>query len=88
MLGVVAGDAQSTTGQNIRMIRIETALDPMRVTSSIVRQALIEGIPPVPGREHWRLGYLGTLLQTRGEAHYAGKDTGLITTLIDSLCSS
>ena len=88
MLGVVAGDAQSTTGQNIRMIRIETALDPMRVTSSIVRQALIEGIPPVPGREHWKLGYLGTLLQTRGEAHYAGKDTGLITTLIDSLCSS
>ena len=88
MLGVVSGDVQSTTGQNVKMIRIETALDPTRATSFAVRKALIEGTPPVPGREKWRLSYLGTLLQTRGEAHYAGKDTGLITTLIDSLCSS
>ena len=88
MFGEVAGDAQSTTGLNIRMIRKETALDPTRATSAAVRQALLGVIPPVPERENWRLSYLASMLQTRGEAHYAGKDTALLTTLIDSLCSS
>ena len=70
------------------MIRKETALDPIRVTSAEVRQAVHGIIPPVPERESWRLSYLASLLQTRGEAHYAGKDTALLTTLIDSLCCS
>ena len=65
-----------------------TALDPTRVTSYAVRQALIESIPHVPRRETWRLSYLATLLQTSGEAYYARKDTGLIITLIESLCFS
>ena len=88
MFGVVKGDVQTTTGQNIRMLRMETSLDPTIVNSAAIRKALVEIIPPVPEVDRWRLKYLGLMLEMRGEAHYAGKDTALITSLIDSLCSS
>ena len=88
MFGVVKGDVQTTTGQNIRMLRMETSLDPIIVDSVAIRTALVDMIPPVPEADRWRLKYLGSMLETRGEANYAGKDTALITSLIDSLCSS
>ena len=88
MFGMVKGDVQTTTGQNARMILLETGLDPTRATSAAIKQALEGAIPPVPETEKWRLGYLGSMLQIRGEAHYDGKDTALLTSLIDSLCSS
>ena len=87
MFGMVNGDVQTTTGQNVRMIRMETGLDPTRDTSAAIKKALEGCISPVPDREIWRLSYLGSMLQARGEAHYAGKDTSLLTSLIDSLCS-
>ena len=87
MFGVVNGDAQTTTGQNAGMIRIETRLNPTRDTSAAIKKALEGCIAPVPDREIWRLSYLGSMLQARGETHYAGKDTSLLTSLIDSLCS-
>ena len=49
---------------------------------------LIRKTPEVPDRDKWRLGYLGKMLEQRGEAFYAGKETGHLSVLIDSLCSS
>ena len=88
MFGVVAGDVQTITGHNVRLLRIETSLDPTSVSSAAMKQVLVRGIQAVPDRDKWRLGYLGSMLQTRGEAYYAGKDVELLTSLIDSLCSS
>ena len=53
-----------------------------------VKQMLEEKLPAVQDRDKWRLTYLGKLLEERGEAHYAGCETGNLTDLIDSLCSS
>ena len=88
LFGVVAGDVQIITGHNVRLLRIETSLDPTSVSSAAMKQVLVRGIQAVPDRDKWRLGYLGSMLQTRGEAYYAGKDVELLTSLIDSLCSS
>ena len=88
MFGVVAGDVQTITVHNVRLLRIETSLDPTSVSAAAMKQVLVRGIRAVPDRDKWRLGYLGSMLQTRGEAYYAGKDVVLLTSLIDSLCSS
>ena len=56
--------------------------------ASSVKKTLIKQLPAVPVRDRWRMGYLGSMLQSRGEAFYAGKETELLTSLIDSLCSS
>ena len=88
MYGVVSGDVQSTTGHNLSLIKLETGLDPTKVTSCAVKQQLVRKTPAVPERDRWRLGYLGKMLEARGEAFYAGKETELLSILIDSLCSS
>ena len=88
MYGVVSGDVQSTTGHNLSMIKLETGLDPTKATSWAVKQQLVRKTPAVPERDRWRLGYLAKMLEARGEAFYAGKETELLSILIDSLCSS
>ena len=65
MFGVVIGDVQTTTGQNGRIIRVETGLNPTRVTSAAIKQALVGGLPPVPERDNWKLDYLGSMLHAR-----------------------
>ena len=88
MCGVLAGDVQTTTGSNVRLLQMETGLDPFTATSEAIKKILVSRLPGVPDRDKWRLGYLTNLLQARGEAFYAGEETELISTLIDSLCSS
>ena len=88
MYGVVSADVLSTTGHNICLIKMETGLDPTQATSHAVKQELVKKTPPVPEIDGWRLVYLGKMLETRGEAFYAGKETELLSSLIDSLCSS
>ena len=88
MFGVVRGDVQTTTGYNVNLIRLETAMDPTSATPASVKKVLIKQLPAVPVRDRWRMGYLGSMLKSRGEAFYAGKETELLTSLIDSLCSS
>ena len=73
MFGVVRGDVQTTTRYNVNLIRLETAMDPTSVTPSSVKKTLIKQLPAVPVRDRWRMGYLGSMLQSRGEAFYAGK---------------
>lgn len=88
MLGVVAGDVQSTTGRNIWFLRAETGLDPT-CTSSVKLKAVLESkLATIPDMDWWRVRYLGRLLQDRGQAHYEGDDVHQLTDLIDSLCTS
>ena len=84
MFGVVRGNVQTTTGHNVNLIRLETAMDP----TAVVKKTFVSQVPAVPDREKWRLSNLISMLQSRGEAFYAGKETALVTSLIDSLCSS
>ena len=79
---------QTTTGYNVSLLILETGLNPTVATSQAIKQRLVRKIPAVPDRDKWRLGYLGKMLEERGEAFYAGKETELISILIDSLCSS
>ena len=88
MFGVVAGDVNTTTGQNMNILRLETGLDPL--TSSLVKLKAELGrkLVAVPDEDIWRVKYLGKLLEARGEANYEREDTEQLTVLIDSLCSS
>ena len=88
MFGVVAGDACTTTGQNLNMIRLETGLDPLACSLVKLKEELGGRVVAVPDGDVWRLKYLGKLLEARGEANYQGEDTHQLTVLIDSLCSS
>ena len=88
MYGVVSGDVQTTTGLNVSLLMVETGLNPTVATSQAVKKKLIRKTPEVPDRDRWRLGYLGKMLEQRGEAFNSGKETGLLSVLIDSLCSS
>ena len=86
MFRVVRGDVQTTTGHNANQIRFETAMDPTAATSAAVKKTLVRQF--LSDRDKWRLNYLGSMLQSRGQAFYAGKETALVTSLIDILCSS
>jgi hypothetical protein len=88
MYGVVSGDVQTTTGHTVNLVKWETGLNPIVDSSARVTQVLVKKVTAVPDRDKWRLGYLGKMLETRGEAYYAGSETELLTILIDSLCSS
>ena len=89
LCGVVSGDVQTTTGSNLNLIRLETERNIMACSLDKVRAELGRKMAaPVPDSDVWRLGYLAKLLQERGEAHYGGSETNLLTSLIDSLCSS
>ena len=52
------------------------------------QEPVVRKTPAVPERDRWRLGYLAKMLEARGETFYAGKETELVSILIDSLCSS
>ena len=88
MCGVVAGDVNTTTGQNLNVIQWETGLDPLAASVAKMREAFGKGVATVPDEDGWRLQYLGKLLEARGEAYYGGEDTSQLTGLIESLCSS
>ena len=85
LCGVVAGDVRTTTGSNLNMLLWETGLSPQG-SHGKVKTALSMRLAPIPEVERWRVGYLGKLLQARGEAFYLGEETGQVTALIDCLC--
>ena len=87
-MGWLSGEVQITTGHNVSLIMMETGLNPTVATSQAIKQRLIRKIPSVPERDKWRLGFLVRMLEERGEAFYAKKETELISILIDSLSSS
>ena len=86
MCGIVEKDIRSVTGSNLEYLRWETGMDPLGNALAKVKEALGRKKATIPEDEKWRVGYLGKLLQARGEALYEGGQTGLMTTLIDCLC--
>ena len=88
MYWTVKGDIQSTVGHNMSLIQTETSLNPSLVSSQAIKKAMVKAISPVPVTDSWRLPYLDKLLSARGEASYLGEDTAMLTSYIDSLCSS
>jgi hypothetical protein len=54
---------------------METGLNPTLATSQTIKQRLVRKIQAVPDRTKWRLGYLARMLEIRGRAFYAGKET-------------
>ena len=51
MCGVVAGDVQTTTGSNVRLLQMETCLDPFSATSEAIKKILVSRLPGVPDRD-------------------------------------
>ena len=82
----MAGDVRTVTGSNLNMLLWETGMSPLGSSLSKMKTALSTRLAPIPEVEKWRVGYLGKLLQARGEAHYLGEETGQVTALIDCLC--
>ena len=88
MSRVAAGDVRTTTGLNLRLIKLETGIDPLSSSAPRVKAALVVNRAPIPDSDRWRLRYLAKLLEARGEAHFLGKDTDNLTVLVDSLCTT
>ena len=85
MYVVVSGDVHTITGFNVILLMVKTGLDPTVATS----QAKADQEDPSSawqGQVEVRL--LGQDVGAEGEAFYSGKETGLLSVLIDSLCSS
>ena len=85
---LAAQDKFSTTGKNLAKILQETGLNPWEASPTEVRQALIAQEAVVPKQVIWRVPYLSKLLAERNEMEVNSLDTGQISQLIDSLCSS
>ena len=86
MCGVVSRDVRTTTGSNLALLRQETGLLAMAISSKKVKKVMHERRAAVPEADRWRLGYLARLLEERGEQYYQGADTDNLTNLIESLC--
>ena len=86
LCGVVVSDVRTVTGSNLNMLFWETGLSPLGSSLFKVKTALSLQRAPIPETETWRVGYLGKLLQARGEALYLSEETGQVTALIDCLC--
>ena len=89
---IVAKDIRSTTAKNLRLLEVETEGMTWSTSTSRVKEKLLQSKPRVPQEDHWRMKYLGNLLEQRDQLKYAGLEDGvqveLIQSLIDSLCSS
>ena len=66
MSGVVAGDINATTGQNLNVIWWETGLDPLTASLFKMKAAIGSRLAEVLGEDIWRLQYLCKLLEARG----------------------
>ena len=88
MCRVAAGDVRTTTGRNLWYLRRETGLNPLKISSVKLREALACQVSTVPEVDRWRVSYLAKLLEARGQAYYEGSDVQDWTALIDSLCTN
>ena len=81
LANIVARDVRTTTGRNLHHIRDLTDLDPWSCSSSKIKVVLGDKLKQMPTQDMWRLQYLGTLLEERGELHYRLEDTAEVTHL-------
>ena len=86
LANIVSRDIRSVTGKNLDMIERESGQDPWKTNSFMVKENLSDR--EVPEQDMWRLPLLCQYLNQRREMETAQEDTGVITDLIDSLCSS
>ena len=75
MFGVASNDVRTTTGRNLRLLKLDSGLDTLTSSSVKVKAVMSGKLVPVPDRDVWRLGYLAKLLEARGQAHYMGEET-------------
>ena len=88
MCGVVARDVRTTTGLNLRLVKMETGMDPLNTSAVKVKAVLGNKLVTIPDMDRWRLGYMAKLLEERGQTYYEGGETEHLTVLIDSLSTS
>ena len=88
LVHLVSRDIQTTTGNNLHLIRDLSGLDPWACTSKEVKEVLGGRLREVPEQDMWRLPYLSKLLEQRGELHHRMMDTSEVTELIDSICEN
>ena len=86
LVNIVSKDARSTTARNLALISEETGSDVKFLTPVQVRQLV--KVPPTPVNHLWRAPLLFKLLQERSDLEQSLQDTKVITTVINSLCSS
>ena len=86
LVHLVGRDFWTRTGNNIHFIKDLSALDPWSSTSSGVKKMLADRVELVPQQDTWRIPYLCTLLDQRGEMLHRMLDTTEVTELIDSIC--
>ena len=68
LVNIVGRDIRTTTGNNLHLVRDLTGLDPWSCSSGQVKKVLGDRLSEIPAQDMWRLGYLGKLLEQRGEA--------------------
>ena len=88
MASLAAQDKSSTTGKNLAKISHETGLNAWNASPAEIRQVLIAKEAVVPQQDIWRVQYLSKLLEERNHMEVNSLDTGQISQLIDSLCTS
>ena len=88
LVNLVARDIRTTTGSNMNLLGRLTGLDPWSCTPFEAKKVLRASVAEVPRLDRWRIPYLATLLEQRGENHFQMRDTAEMTDLIDSLCVS
>ena len=89
MAGISARDVRSNTGSNIRLLQVETGLDPCIVRKRELKELLVtKGRIEVPKLDFWRPQYLRRLLKERREYYYSADVTSQkkVQSLIDYLC--
>jgi len=86
LANIVARDPNSVTGKNLWNLEQEFDLDPWLATPSMLKSVYRQYL--VPTNDEWRPPLLMKLLAQRRVLLACGEDSGSISELIDSLCSS
>ena len=86
MSTVAAQDQRTTTAGNQGHLRALTGLDPVKVGSQEIKDAL--PIKEVPQKESWRLGLLDALMKERSDSERKGISIKRLVALISSLCAT
>ena len=83
---IVARDVRSTTSRNIKLIQAVSGLSPWDYSKQRIKADLPRAV--VPENSEWRTSLLRKLLKLRFEQSDLGADTGHISSMIDSLCTT
>ena len=88
LANLMGRDLLSTTGRNIRSVRVASGLDPWQASPFMVKAALSEKEQvEIPSRDKWRIEYLCSLLSQIQEAKYQTNEEtkSNLQTLVNSL---